>query len=457
MGTTRSSASTCGSAEVRLRGFLLLLALLILPLPHPVHAAPDPPGTLERPAPAGASGESTPALDPVAATDAYLARLTPEQRARSDAYFEGGYWLQLWDFLIGLGVAWLLLGTGLSSHSRTLLERWTRRKWLQTLLYSTGYILVAAVLTFPMTVYESFFREHQYQMSNQTFLAWLKEALMALSLGLVFGGIALVILYTVLRRAERTWWIWGALVTFAFSVFVVLIFPVFVAPLFNSYTPLKPSPLREKILSLARANGIPADEVFEVDASRQTKRVSANVSGFLGTLRISLNDNLLKRCSDEEIQQVMGHEMGHYVLNHISEALVFEGVVIVVGFAFLSWAFARVTRGWGARWGIRGIGDVAGLPLIVALFSVYSFALTPLENTFTRANEAEADLFGLNAARQPDGFAEVSLKLGEYRKLSPGPLEEWIFFDHPSGRNRILMAMRWKAEHLKELPPSTTP
>ncbi|HEV8374641.1 MAG TPA: M48 family metalloprotease, partial [Candidatus Polarisedimenticolia bacterium] len=119
---------------------------------------------------------------------------------------------------------------------------------------------------------------------------------------------------------------------------------------------------------------------------------------------------------------------------------------------FVSWAFGRITKGFGAGWGIRGVADVAGLPLLAALLSAYFFVLTPLQNTFTRANEAEADLFGLNAARQPDGFAEVSLKLGEYRKLSPGPLEEWFFFDHPSGRNRILMAMRWKAEHIKDAP-----
>jgi STE24 endopeptidase len=303
-----------------------------------------------------------------------------------------------------------------------------------------------------MTVYEAFFREHQYQMSNQSFPAWFKEALIALGVGLVLGGAVLVILYAVLRRAERTWWIWGSAVAIAFSVFVAMVFPVYIAPLFNTYTPLENSALREKILSLARANGIPARDVFEVDASRQTKRVGANVSGLLGTLRISLNDNLLKRCSEEEIEQVMGHEMGHYVLNHVFESTLFEGVITVVGFAFVSWAFGRITKGFGAGWGIRGVADVAGLPLLAALLSAYFFVLTPLQNTFTRANEAEADLFGLNAARQPDGFAEVSLKLGEYRKLSPGPLEEWFFFDHPSGRNRILMAMRWKAEHMKDAP-----
>ncbi|MCI0567402.1 MAG: M48 family metallopeptidase [Acidobacteria bacterium] len=396
-------------------------------------------------------------FDPIAATDAYLARVSGEQRARSDAYFEGGYWLQLWHFLLGLGIAWLILGTGLSTTIRDRAERWTYLRWLQTLIYAVAYILLTALLSFPLTLYEGFFREHQYQLSNQTFGAWFRDALMGLAVGVILGGLGLVVLYEVLRRAPRSWWVWGTVVSSVFLLFFALIFPVFIAPLFNTYTPLKDPALRGQILSLARANGIPAQDVYQVDASRQSKRVSANVSGFAGTLRISLNDNLLNRCSSEEIQEVMGHEMGHYALNHVYEGLLFGGVEILLGFAFVRWAFQRVVTGFGSGWGIRGVADIAGLPLLSTLLAVFFFVLTPLDNTFTRTNEAEADLFGLNASRQPDGAAEVALKLGEYRKLSPGPMEEWIFFDHPSGRNRILMAMRWKAEHLAELPAPPPP
>jgi STE24 endopeptidase len=221
---------------------------------------------------------------------------------------------------------------------------------------------------------------------------------------------------------------------------------VFIAPLFNTYTELKAPELRESILSLARANGIPTDHVYVFDASRQTNRISANVSGLWGTMRISLNDNLLNRTSPAGVRAVMGHEMGHYALNHVQESIVFMGVVNVLGFAFLRWGFHRMVARRGERWGVRGIADLAGLPLLAAVFSVYFFLLAPVLRTYIRTNEVEADIFGLNAAREPDGFAEASLLLGDYRKMSPGPVEEWIFFDHPSGRNRILMAMRWKAE-----------
>jgi STE24 endopeptidase len=257
-------------------------------------------------------------------------------------------------------------------------------------------------------------------------------------------------LFKIARRLQRTWHLWGAAVSVIFLAVMMVLSPVLIAPLFNKYTALDKPEVVSPILRLARANGITADKVYEMDASRQTTRVSANVSGFLGTMRITLNDNLLKRCSLGEIEAVMGHEMGHYVLNHIYKGLLFFGVVIVIGFAWLRWSLTRALARFGAKWQISDIGDPAVTPLVVLLFSSYLFVLTPITNTFVRSQEMEADMFGLNAARQPDGAAEVALKLGEYRKLQPGPIEEWVFFDHPSGATRIRAAMRWKAENLDQ-------
>jgi STE24 endopeptidase len=254
-------------------------------------------------------------------------------------------------------------------------------------------------------------------------------------------------LYGVLRRAPRTWWIWGTVVAVIFLIFSIAISPVFIAPLFNTYSKVEDPAIRDPILGLARANGIQATDVYQFDASRQTTRISANVSGFLGTERISLNDNLLNRCSQEEIEAVMGHEIGHYVLDHVGESILFLSLVTFLGFAFLRGSFDRILARRGGRWGVRGISDVAGLPLLSAILSGFLFVLTPITNSHIRSNEYEADIFGLNTSRRPDGFAEIALKLGEYRKLAPGPIEEWFFFDHPSGRTRIRAAMRWKAEH----------
>jgi len=384
-----------------------------------------------------------------AATNAYLAQIPADARARSDAYFEGGYWMILWDFLYGAVVMLLLLNLGWSAAMRNLAERVTRFKPVHTLVYWVQYLLLTSVIGFPLVVYEDYFREHKYGLATQTFGPWMGDQLKGLLVNLVLGGILAVLLFGIVRRLQRTWWIWGSVVTLCFMIVVVLVAPVYIVPIFNKVTRLDDPRVTQPILSLARANGIPVHDVFKIDASRQTTRMSANVSGFGSTMRITLNDNLLRRGSPEEIQAVMGHEMGHYVLHHIYKDVLFFGVVIVISFALLQWSLNHSLARWGERWKIRGIGDTAVLPLVVLLFSIFGFVVTPLMNTHIRTAEGEADMYGLNASRQPDGFAQAAIHLGEYRKMNPGPLEEWIFFDHPSGRNRIDAAMRWKAENLR--------
>ena len=387
-------------------------------------------------------------FDADAATAAYLATMTPAARARSDAYFEGGYWLVLWDFLFGLLLAWALLGWRFSARMRDLAARLTRFRWAQNALYAIQYFILTTVVALPWAAYEGYVREHQYGMSNQGLAAWLGEQAKGLVITLIFGTLAAVAIYAVIRKLPKTWWLWGSAVAILFLIFQIAIGPTHLEPVFNKFYPLAESPLKQRILSLARANGIPVEQVYEFDASKQTTKMSAHVSGIAGSAQISLNDNLINRASPEEVEAVIGHEMGHYVLNHVYKGVLAFGVLVVIGFAFMSWAFGRVTLKFGERWGFRDVADIAGLPLLVALFSVYGFALTPLFNTITRSMEAEADAFGLNAARQPDGAAQAALHLAEYRKMQPGPLEEVIFFDHPSGWNRIHRAMVWKAENL---------
>ena len=393
------------------------------------------------------------AFDPQEATDEILASVPADARERSDAYFEGGYWIRVWNTVITAAVMLALLHTGFSRRMRERAERLTRRRSLQVAAYAVMFIVLTTIVTFPFALYTDFFRERQYGLATQTLPQWFGDQLKAFAVALVFGAIAIVGLYAVLRRAPRTWWIWGTVFIIALQMLGAMIFPVFIAPVFNTYTRLEDPTVRDPILRLARANGIHATEVWQVDASRQTTRISANVSGLFGTERITLNDNLLKRCSQECIEAVMGHEMGHYVLNHVYEMVLAIGIVTLVSFAVAQWAFERFRRRSESRWGIRDISDPAGLPLLVLILTIYGFVTFPIINTIIRTNESEADVFGLNAVRQPDGFAEAAVKLGEYRKLDPSPWEERLLYDHPSGRTRIFSAMTWKAEQ----PPARKP
>ena len=384
-----------------------------------------------------------------AATEAYMAMIPPAATARSNAYFEGGYWLVLWDFLIASAISLLLLNLRWSARMRDLAERITRFHWLQRALYWVQFLLVTTLLGFPWEYYENFVREHKYGLATQTFGPWMGDEVKGLFVNLVAGGIAVMVLFAIVRRLPRSWWIWGSAATLALMVAAISIGPVYIQPIFNKVTRLNDPKVTGPILSMAHANGISTNDVYEIDASRQTTRMSANVSGFANTMRITLNDNLLRRGSPEEIQAVMGHEMGHYVLNHIPKTIVFFIIVVVGSFAYLRWTLGWALARWGERWKIHEISDPAILPLVMLLAGILFFVLTPIMNTQVRTQEKEADMFGLNASRQPDGFAQAAIHLSEYRKMRPGKLEEWIFYDHPSGYNRIHSAMVWKGENLR--------
>ena len=389
-----------------------------------------------------------PAFDTDRATEAWLGLLTPEQRRLSDAYFEGGYWLRFWELGYGVAVMALLLWSRLSARMRDFAERLGHKRALSTMIYSALFITAFFVLGLPFSIYTQLVREHAYGLSHQSFSAWLGEALIGLGLQIAIGSVVIALLYWAIRRAGSRWWLWATGLALAVSLFVSLISPVFIAPLFNDYQPLAAGPVRDAVFSLARANEIPTDHIAWFDASKQTTRISANVSGLLGVTRVSLNDNLLNKTSLPEIKAVLGHEMGHYVLNHIFLLTVYQTILTGVALWGVHATLDRALARWGPRLELRGRDDPAALPLALAIFMIALFVLSPFNNTVVRTAEAEADAFGLNAAREPEGFAMVSMRLSTYRKLKPGPVEEFLFYDHPSGYERVRRAMLWRKENL---------
>jgi STE24 endopeptidase len=394
--------------------------------------------------------DTTPIFDPQAASKAYLAKISGEARASSNAYYEGGYALQLVNLIYALAIAGLLLWLQISTRIRDWAEERTHSRTYQVMLYVGVYLVLTTAAALPLALYEGYVREHAYGLSNQSIGAWLTEFGIQFAITLAIALLVLPVLYAVIRRARETWWLWGAGLAIALQVVTLVIYPVFIAPLFNQYDPLPDGALKTRILSLARANDVPVENVWVMDASKQSNRISANVSGFLGTTRISLTDNLLEQGTDDEVLAVIGHEIGHYTMGHTVRLLLLMGLVTIVGFAFVNWGFLIACEIFGGQWQVRRVSDVAGLPLLAALSALFFFLATPLTNSISRTTEFQADLFGLNAVRKPDAFASVMLKLSTYRKLEPGHWEEIIFFTHPSGRTRIETAMRWKKEHIAD-------
>jgi len=391
-------------------------------------------------------------FDAEAATRAYLATLQGAARAKSDSYFEGGYWLPLWGSLVAILAYGAMLRLGWSARWSAFASRITAGPTRQAALYSLPFTLVGAVLTLPWTIYSSFIRERQYGLMNQSFPAWFGEYAIQLAISLIITAIFFMIVFAAIRRAPKSWWAWASAATVTLLALLIMVSPVFIAPLFNKYQPMAQGPLREQILTMAHAQKIPADNVYVFDASKQSNRISANVSGLGPTIRISLNDNLLNRSSPAGIKAVMGHEMGHYVLNHIGQLIAWLSLITLGAFLLLWWATPRLLAFYGQRWGVTRVADPAVAPLFGIIVTLFGLAIGPLLNNIVRHSENQADAFGLEAAREPDGFAMTAMQLSEYRKIEPTELEEILFFDHPSGRTRVKKAMEWKARHLADLP-----
>ena len=178
------------------------------------------------------------------------------------------------------------------------------------------------------------------------------------------------------------------------------------------------------------------------------------VSGFGGTAQIVLDDNTIAKTPDAEVRLVMAHEIGHYVLAHVTKGIVFDTLITGFGFLFVGWGTTRLITRFGDRWNVSGLRDIGAFPVFWGLLMLWGFLALPLSNSIVREQEAEADMYGINASQHPLGLAEFMIRDADARQLDPSSLVESVFYNHPSARNRIFHAMRWRAEHLRSLASS---
>jgi STE24 endopeptidase len=387
------------------------------------------------------------AFDPAAATAAYLATLTAAQHARAQAYTQGGHWLLLWGALVDVAVFLIILRSGLLVRARTA-TGWKRpRPWLAVAAVIAAASVLGFGLSLPWNIYAHWWRETQYGLSSQPFVGWLGEQLLSLPIGILGLLILLEPMYLLMRRAPRTWWIWSGGIVAAFIMFALVVSPVLVEPLFNTYRPAPPGPVREAIVQMAQANGVPSDKIYVYDGSRQSNRYTANVSGLFGTARIAMSDVMFKQGADlAEVKAVVGHEMGHYVEGHAVRYALLFGAIAILALFLIDRLQPVVLRLAGGK-GVGGIEDPAGYPVIGLLFTVLAVLGAPVVNSITRVGEAQADTFSLQHVREPDGLARALVKTIEYRAATPSPLEEILFYDHPAVGSRVRKAMEWKAAH----------
>jgi STE24 endopeptidase len=386
-------------------------------------------------------------FDPAAATAAYLATQSPAVHAMAQAYTQGGHWLLLWGFLISVLTAFLIIKSGVLVRVRTGLERRKPRPVLASFVVGVIYILVDWVLSLPWSVYSNWWREKQYGLTSQALGGWLGEGVMSLAISAIFTGLFFVALYALIRKARRLWWLWAGVLTAGFMVIGMLVAPIYIEPLFNKYTPAPNGPVRDAVVVMAKANGIPSDKIFIYNGSKQSNAYTANVSGLFGSARIAMSDTMFKKGADlAEVRGVVGHEMGHYARGHSLWITGTFSLLAILAFFIVDRLFVPTQRLLGAG-GVMGIADPAGLPVLSVILAVLALLGTPIINSVIREIESDADRYSLERVNEPDGLAKALVKTIEYRAATPSKLEEVLFYDHPAVGVRVRRAMDWKATH----------
>jgi STE24 endopeptidase len=385
------------------------------------------------------------AFDPQSATAAYIDALGTEALARSAAYTMGSHWLLLWGLVVAVAVAWLIIRSGLLERIDQRLAR--RGPNTRAFLVSAAYFIIAGLVSLPWSMYKGWWRETSYGRSSQQFGDAFGQSLVGLAIAALLGGLFFMGVYALIRRSGKRWWVWSGALTVAGISAVLLVAPVVIEPLFNDYKPLPEGPVRTSLTGMAEQAGIPADRIFVYDGSRQSNNFTANVGGLGPYARIAISDIALKGASLDEVRAVTAHEIGHYVLRHVWRSVLLFSLIVMIAFFIADRSYTRVARALGSR---AALSSPTSLPVVMVMLTFLLLLAQPVINASIRFGEIEADQYSLATAKLPDAMASALVRTAEYRYPRPHPVQEILFYTHPSVERRVRMAMDWKAANTAE-------
>lgn len=387
-------------------------------------------------------------FDPAAETTRYIDSLGPVALQKAADYTLASHWMLLWGLLVSALVTWVIVRSGVLDRVSARLEQrgWALRTWL----VGVTYFLFSALISLPWGIYEEWGFQKSYGRTSQPLSDFLMQDAIGIVISSLLGALFFLGIYALIRKAGKSWWIWsGGLAAFAGAATLILS-PVVIEPLFNTYTPLQDGPVKAALVDMAAEAGIPADRIFVYDGSRQSNNFTANVSGLFGSKRIAISDVALKGASLDEVKAVTGHEIGHYVSGHIWRMV---GVLILLAMTFFFLAdrlFPRFARLFGSY---ASIGEPQGLPILIFIVGFLALLAQPVMNAVVRQGEREADNYSLRHVNLPDALASALVKTAEYRYPRPTALQEALFYTHPSVEWRVRNAMEWKAKDLQKGKP----
>ena len=382
------------------------------------------------------------------ATKAYIDGLGEEALMQAAAYTAGNHWLMLWSLGVTVLSTWLILRSGILT---TMVDKLSGKGLFnRAFRVSAAFVVLSSIIELPWTIYTSWYRQTQYDMTAQPLGDFLGQAGLSLALSAVIMGVLLAFFYVLVNKVGKLWWAWFGGVTASVITLMMILGPTLIQPLFNEYTAVPEGKVKTAIEALAVEAKIPTERIFMYDGSRQSNNFTANVAGIGSSARIAISDIAMKQADLDEVKAVTGHEIGHYVSGHIWWIVLLLSAQIVVAFLLADKLFAPVARWFGADEDIR---NPASIPVLILVVGVLMTFFAPINNTLSRMNETDADRYSLETVNLPDGLASALVKTAEYRNPRPGKLQEVLFYTHPSVEGRVRMAMEWKAEQLENESP----
>lgn len=314
--------------------------------------------------------------------------------------------------------------------------------WLASGIVVAALIAATETMGLPLAWYAGFVLERRYGLARQSGASWLADHLKAAGLGLVLAWGAVVLVYGAMRLTSAYWWLVAGLTLSALVTCLATLAPVVLLPLFFRFTPLDRPALVSRLHDLAKRAGTAVIGVYEWALGDKSRRANAALAGLGATRRILISDTMLADYSDEEIEVVLAHELGHHVHRDIWRGIAFESVLMVLGFAVTHQALRLA----GPRLGLQGIDDLAGIPLLALTAGAVSLVLTPLALALSRRHERRADRFALELTANPGAFISAMRRLGAQNLAEENPtrLVRWLFHSHPPLDERLAFAKEWK-------------
>lgn len=383
--------------------------------------------------------------------------LPPDKLVKAKALYETQTVLYLVDLVFGIVVLWVLLKLRVAPVFRDLAERASKNSFVQALVFVPLLILLIAGIGLPIDIYQHHI-SRAYGLSVQGWASWAGDWCKAEAVSLVVTVLAVFVLFWIIGKSPQRWWLYFWLLMLPFLVFLIFIAPVILDPMFNKFEPLqeKQPQLVSEIERVTQRGGlnIPRDRMFEMKASEKVTTYNAYVTGIGATKRVVVWDNTARDLTIPETLFVFGHEMGHYVLNHIYKGLTFFAVMMLVAFWLGSKIVLAILARWGEAWHIRGINDLAALPVLMLALSLLTLVGEPIGNAFSRHIEHQADIYGLEVTHglfpnNREVAASAFQKLGEksYDYPTPNPLLVFWSYSHPTIAERIRFALHYDPWH----------